>query len=92
MLRIPEPSSSARWISQKKAPDDQKPSTKKVDNTWDWAWLYYCGTFLLMMNETVFWKTTPRKLSALMYCYIKAQGGKTEEEQNKEAVNQLMKT
>ncbi|WP_433943462.1 hypothetical protein [Paenibacillus sp. SN-8-1] len=41
---------------------------------WDWAWLYYVGTVLFGMSETVFWRCTPRKLFALLAMHRKVNG------------------
>jgi len=43
------------------------------------------------MTEKQFWKTTPRKLSALMDVYYKTKGVKPQEDQNEEVFKQLMR-
>ena len=35
----------------------------------DWVLLYYVGTVLLNMSESVFWKSTLRKLHAVFKCH-----------------------
>ena len=55
------------------------------ENQWDWVYMYYCATVLLGMSEREFWRTTPRKLNALMSQYA----GNTEVT-NSEAFEQLM--
>lgn len=35
----------------------------------DWVLLYYVGTVVLNMSESVFWKSTLRKLHAVFKCH-----------------------
>lgn len=39
-------------------------------DAWDWLFLYYAGTVLLHMTPIQFWRSTPRKLDALMNVHI----------------------
>lgn len=41
------------------------------DDGWDWPVLLYIGTVMLRMSEAKFWRTTPRKLNALVRAHIK---------------------
>ncbi|OAB48456.1 hypothetical protein [Paenibacillus antarcticus] len=68
-------------------PDPDKHKNKVATNTeadkgLDWDWLYYIGTVLLEMQETVFWCCTLRKLISLWAVHKRYNGlDKADEEQ-----------
>lgn len=52
-------------------------------DAWDWPLLYYIGTVILNMSPPVFWKSTPRKLDALLKVHIELNNPKKAQEQSK---------
>jgi hypothetical protein len=55
------------------------------DDAWDWPLLLYVGTVTLKRPEKVFWKMTPRKLSALVNAHMTIQGGGEDKSANNTA-------
>jgi hypothetical protein len=48
-----------------------------IKDSWDWPLLYYIGTVILQMQPTIFWKHTPRAISALMDIFVETKQGST---------------
>lgn len=48
---------------------------------WDWPLLYYAATAVLNMTPRTFWKTTPRKLVALIHVHSEVNSGEPHEDE-----------
>ena len=52
-----------------------------IDESWDWALLFYAGTVTLRMSPGYFWRISPRKLDLLLQVHLRLN--QAEEDNNK---------